>query len=66
MDSATGGGVRKQTKGVHRFMLNLKPHLYEQVRSSSHMERASMSSTINDIIEDYYQTKGGESDDTNN
>lgn len=54
-------GVKKQSKGVHRFMLNLKPENYERVRSSSFESRSSMSVMINSILSEYYATKEGSS-----
>jgi hypothetical protein len=41
-----------QDKGVHRFMLNLKPDLYDWVRAMAFHDRSSMSRKINAILLD--------------
>lgn len=41
-----------QEKGVHRFMLNLKPDLYDWVRAMAFRDKSSMSRKINAILMD--------------
>lgn len=42
--------LKRQGKGVHRFMLNLDPTLYEWYRAQAFEERVSMSVTINRVL----------------
>lgn len=44
--------LRRQSKGVHRFMLNMDPKVYEFYRTQAFEGRASMSVTINQVLID--------------
>lgn len=48
--------AEKNRKTIHRFMLNLRPELYEWLRMQAFNEKTSMSQKINVFIE---QAKSG-------